>query len=571
MMAGMPFIRTLLAITALLLLVTLWRASEARDPSPARVLSAEMAPAATDGTSTLPARPSASTRWQVLDTGVLAGWQGPFWLRWRFELPSGDDSHLLRLSLRAASQAYWNGRVLRSNGTVGSSPQTEVPGEIDSLRVLPGPPLVGVNELVVLGSSHHQWPTPYRTDAAASIWPTEAVATAVPWRWLIAALAAGALAAACIYLLAAQRGEGRLKGTPVLLSLAVVGLLLPVVQALRPLLGYTYVWHGPRLLLLLALHLAAAILLPMYLARRFGVRIHVVPRVAYPALLAGAAVFLPSFDSRGAALLLLSLLAGIIVLLRASGERDERWPIFALLITGSLLMAALGAQFLDGPYFLLLSVLMGFMLLRHAAQIRALRRHAAWLGAERARLSLQLLQRGIHPHWLMNTLTCLQELIEQAPGRATQLVGALAEQFDHLHNNSQHGRIPLQQELELCRSHLAIVGTALDRTVHLDVIGEDCNLQLPPGILHAQLENTLTHAGAAACLREPFRLTITSSQNTHVLELRSALGTAPRPGTGTGTRFIEASLADAFGNTWRFTQGAVEGRWCSRIEVTCAS
>lgn len=571
MMGAMPLLRTLLAIAALLLLVSLWQAAPTPHRSAARMLSAEMAPATVAVSSPLPGADAAAVQWQPLDPRVLARWPGPFWLRWRFALPPGDDSYVLHLSLRAASQGYWNGAPLRPNGSVGSSAQAELPGYIDTLRALPGPPRAGVNELLILGSSHHLWPSPYSTDAAATLLRTEDVAASTPWRWLIAAVAAGALAAACLYLLLASRDQDSVNGTPVLLSLTGVALLLPAVEAWRPLLGYPYPWHGPRLLLLLGLHAAAAVLLPMYLARRFRVSLSRAQRVGYLAALAAAAVFLPSFDSRGAAVLLMSLLASIAILLRDSGEPDERWPVVALLGTGAALMALLGNAFLDGPYFLLLSVLMGYMLIRHAAQMRALHLRATWLGTERARLSLQLLQRGIHPHWLMNTLTCLQELIEQAPARASQLVGALADQFDQLHDTSQQARIPLKQELALCRNHLDIVSTALDRQVRLDVVGGDCTLELPPGVIHAQLENALTHAGAAACQRQPFRLTVQRTSSGYVLELRSALGTAPRHGKGTGTRFIEASLAAAYADDWRFTQGEIEGTWCSRIEITCAS
>ena len=40
-------------------------------------------------------------------------------------------------------------------------------------------------------------------------------------------------------------------------------------------------------------------------------------------------------------------------------------------------------------------------------------------------------------------------------------------------------------ELALCRSHLDIVGLALDQRMVLEVDGEDAAISLPPGILHA--------------------------------------------------------------------------------------
>ncbi|MBU2048316.1 MAG: histidine kinase, partial [Gammaproteobacteria bacterium] len=445
------------------------------------------------------------------------------------------------------------------------------PGQVDIIRVLPPSSSSGTDTLVLLASSHHQWFKLRGADAFAAVGPAASIYSLNLGPWLIAALATGALGAACLYFLAAQRGRPRVAGARLLLALGVVGLALPVVEAWRPLVGYAYPWHGPRLLMLLLLHLAAAILLPAYLARRFGVAVPKTARIAYLATLLALAAFVPSFDGRGAALLLLSLLTSTYVLLRARGEPDERWPILTLVVAGALAVPLAGGIFLDGPYFLFLAVLMGFLLIRHAAQLRMLDHHNAQLRGERARLSLQLLQRGIQPHWLMNTLTGLQELIEQAPMRASRMVESLAEQFDRLRESSTRPSVPLDEELALCRNHLDIVGLALDRHIGFEVEGEHNGLWLPPGVLHAQVENALTHAGAGACAEHPFRLRIQREGDRWMLELRSARGTAPHRGQGTGTRYIEASLAATCPENWRFEQGPDGNDWYGRMELTCAS
>lgn len=63
------------------------------------------------------------------------------------------------LSLRAASQIYWNGVPLASNGVVGRSPSDEHPGLIDIIRSLPPVPSTSTStsELLVLASSQQQW------------------------------------------------------------------------------------------------------------------------------------------------------------------------------------------------------------------------------------------------------------------------------------------------------------------------------------------------------------------------------------------------------------------------------
>jgi hypothetical protein len=565
--------RTLTALAVLLIAVAAWLLLVAPPPGVRYYEAQEMAPVTLGADGALPTAPPTTLAWQPANQRELVQWRGPYWLRWRLPVQPAHHAadRALRISVRAASQPFWNGQPLAANGTVGRNAGEEQPGQVDIIRVLPPPSSSSTDALVLLASSHHQWFKLRGADAFVAVGPAASIYRLSLGPWLIAALATGALGAACLYFLAAQRGRPPVPGARLLLALGVVGLALPVVEAWRPLVGYAYPWHGPRLLMLLLLHLAAAILLPAYLARRFGVAVPKTARIAYLATLLALAVFVPSFDGRGAALLLLSLLTSAYVLLRARVEPDERWPILTLVVAGALAAPLAGGIFLDGPYFLFLAVLMGFLLIRHAAQLRTLDHHNAQLREERARLSLQLLQRGIQPHWLMNTLTGLQELIEQAPVRASRLVESLAEQFDRLRESSTRPSVPLEEELALCRNHLDIVGLALDRHIGFEVEGELNGLWLPPGVLHAQVENALTHAGAVACAEHPFRLRVQREDDRWILQLRSARGTAPHRGQGTGTRYIEASLAATCPEGWRFEQGPDGHDWYGRMELACAS
>lgn len=572
-MAAMQIPRTLAVLAVLLAAVAAWLIVSTPPPEMRVVQGAQMAPANVGASGGLPTHPPQNLAWRPLDQQQLAEWHGPYWLRWHVPAPESGADHgrTVRLSLRAASQLYWNGMPWISNGAVGRTPEEEKPGRVDVVRVLPPPSGNATDELLVLASGQQQRFALHGADAMLLIAPAPVLYGQIILPWLIAGFATGALAAACLYFLAVLRGQTRTPGARLLLALGVVGLALPAVEAWRSLLGYPYPWHGVRLVALLALHVIAAVLLPAYLARRFEVAVPKAGGFIYLALIMAAAIALPGFDTRSAAVLLLSLLASMWVLLRTPSGQEDRWPILALLSAGLVALLVAHGAFLDGPYFLLLAVLMVFLLLRHAAQLQALDRHNAWLREERARLSLQLLQRGIQPHWLMNTLTCLQELIEQSPMRASRLVESLADQFDRLRDSSSRQSVPLQDELALCRSHLDIVGLALDQRMVLEVDGEDAAISLPPGILHAQVENALTHAGAGACARHPFRLHVQRDNARWILELRSARGSAPHRGRGTGTRYIEASLAAASPTGWSFVQGVDGDHWCGRIELTCAS
>lgn len=573
----LPVARSAAVLVILLLLTGAWSLLSSQYALPVAVLSVEMALAPEAGEMQLDGAALADgLDWQPLDQRELADWTGPYWLRWQLAplRSQANTAQGLRLGLRAASRMYWNGELLADNGVVGRTREQERSGRVDFVVALPPAAQDGqVDELLVFASSQRQWLRLRSADAWVEVGPLDALHQGRIWPWLVVAIAVGVLAAAWSYGLVGLRGQQRSTGARLLLWLGAVGLALPMVEAWRPLLGYPYEWHGVRLFALLLLHLAAAILLPAYLARRFAVPLPSVAYWLYAAVLLAVLLLLPGFDGRGASLMLISLLTAGAVLLCARGEPDERIPALTVLFAGVLGLLFDPRSFLDGHYVLLLTVLMGFLLLRHAQRQSNVDRDNSRLRAERSQLSLQLLRRAMEPHWLMNTLTSLQELIEQAPDRASRLVELLAEHFERLREGSQQERVSLAEELALCRSYLDTVSLVLDRPIELavDADVDTSRVHVPPGVLHAQVENALTHAGAAASATRPFRVSVRRNGGTCVVELRAALGSAGRRGRGTGTRYIEASLAAASPAGWRYEQGADGADWCGRIELTCES
>jgi hypothetical protein len=92
-------------------------------------------------------------------------------------------------------------------------------------------------------------------------------------------------------------------------------------------------------------------------------------------------------------------------------------------------------------------------------------------------------------------------------------------------------------------------------------------------MLHALVENALTHAGVATCADTGFRLKVNSRGRAMSVELYAAQG----KGGGndviverTGTHFIRASLAAAYPLGATFEQGGDGRHWHSRIGFPCA-
>ncbi len=568
--------RALLVLLPMLLAYALWSlAGRSHDVPAVKLLQADMSMA---GDQTDPAGLSPSD-WQPLDQQHLAGRHGPYWLRWRFRIgPNADTRPLgMTVSLRAASEVYWDGVLLGRNGRVGDSRQSEVAGDIDWFTPLPDDAVnAGVHELVVRASAYHLDFRPYMAGVYASIAPIDDLFSRRYGPWLVAAAAMGCIALAWLYfaLVLWRTRRQPSAGAISLLGIGMVGLLLPMAEAWRPLLGYAYDLHIPRLVLILGLTVLAANLLPRYIAERFAIDVPAAAKAIFVLVLLGGALLVPSFDGKSLFVHLAGLLVALGLAWRSlrAGHRDAAGIVVLLLATLALLVTV-PVAFLDGLYFIALAVLMVFLLLRHAGHVLALGERSATLEAQRTQLRVQLLRNSIHPHWLMNTLTSLQELIEQAPAKASRMVDLLASEFRLLRQIDDQAVIALDTEIELCRVHLDIVATAHDTPIAFTVEGSTDGIEVPPGVLHTLVENGLTHAGVQACAREGFALAIKRADRTAELQLRSALGrgTASHDGVGTGTRFIEASLQAAFARGGSFQQHAVDGAWLSRLGLPCES
>ena len=519
-----------------------------------------------------------SAAWQKLDQRVLANQRDIYWLRFRLQAPANRSAQTqgLWLAVRGASEIYLDGELLGRNGIVGNSIASEVPGTIDWRGALPIAQTSSTDtiELLIRVSSQRLPHFFASADAYAFVGDDLQLQTFQYRRWLVAALAYGAILVACFYFVVIQpqlRAPDR--AGLCLLLLCAVGLVLPCVEAWRFLWVYTYPWHAPRLLMLQVLHFVAALLLVAYLSLRFQVRW----RGPWLWCFVGFAVFIwllgEGADLRMWLVQVLGLAAAIATMLRA--PRDADWlSIISLLISMLILALLTGGAFLDGLYFIALAVLTVSLLLAHTRELLHTSERAVQLEAERTRLRAELLKRGMQPHWLLNTLTAMQELIEQEPKYASAMVERLAAEFQNLRRISERALIALSEELALCQNHLGLRELVHGLEFSWQVDGSQFEFELPPGMLHALIENAFTHCGAKACAQAGFELQVEQSGADKCLRLSVPLARESqraRQGHGTGSAFIRASLQVSYPNQWQFTQQAQAGRWIAQLSWQCAS
>lgn len=516
----------------------------------------------------------AATGWTPLDQSVLAGWQGPYRLRLTLELPAHQEpAQAVWISLRAGSSSWWDGALLGHNGRPGADRASEVPGLVDWVVPLDHAQATpGIHVLTIRASSFLHSTRFSGADFFVATGTLDGLAHAPLRNWLGVAVAfGGMLAALAFFAVLVRRSGPPRRAALLLLALGGVALLLLLVESARTLFGYTYPLHAWRLRAVVWLTLITALLLPAYLASRLQVR---VPGRTWWLAGAGGALLVirpGSFDLAAILLHLGALLAALAVLWRATpplAETRARERIVGVLLACLAALFSAPAAYLDLWYFVGVGGLLVLLLAQHAAQLAQSRQEAGRLDAERARLEAELLKQSMQPHWLMNTLTALQELIELEPAQAGRMVEALGREFALLRQLSGHALIALEEELDLCHVHLEIMSMARLRCFRLRVDGDPSGIRVPPGLLHTLVENGLTHGGLSG--NGEFALRIQHCAHGVVLRLCVPFGTArataaARPGSGLGTHYVRSTLQSRFPQRHCFTEAVEDGRWCSRI------
>jgi hypothetical protein len=558
MRAMREMLQSLVGPLVLVLASLLWLGARGEGAVPGvAVAAAQMRPAGGD--------------WERLDTATLARWTGPLELRWTLTLAQPEPALGLRVAIRGAGELRCNGLTVLRNGVAARRASDEVPGLVDRWVVLPPLP-AGTHTLEWHGSSHFLPAQRWRlTEARVAPVRLEAMSQARHARWLVVAVAWGGLALTWLYFLRLRQAAGSGGGDHggayrTLVALGAVGLLLPLVESARDLWNYAYVWHALRLRTVLLCTLLAAWLLPLWAllslhapgqplrwAVAWGVALTATALVTLTVLGNDAAAWALHFSALLATGWLVAKARPVSVEPSTGGLGaaliPPLWSLRALIGVALVLMVLQPHEFLDGLYTITLSALMVAAMLHHA---RVQQDRAVQEATLRQALHTRLLRTSMQPHGLMNTLAVLQELIEQHPAQASQLVDRLADQFTLLRELSQRDRVGLREELALVRTQLDLVGLARDTYVALQVHGPVDDVSLPPGVLHTLVENAITHGGIRASAPQFVVHIDEEPQGRWRIRLASPRGAGREGGSGQGQRFVRESLAGAFGDDWSF-------------------
>ncbi len=516
--------------------------------------------------------------WRTVDLDVLPQPDPDpvLWLRTEVDLAPNDsrDGRPLGLAFGALAshEIYWDGERIGSGGIVGQRPDDEEPGPLEALYAIPDRLATPGRHVVALRTSaHHRGFRPRSGFWYLAIGDFEQLAGFGGPSTRIALISLSGILMVAIFALMMYAQHRKDRSFLFLGLLCAVAALLLVAESWRVLVGYTYNWHLPRLIVVTTLSWSLGLLLLLFVTSRFP--------------LSGRRRFL-SLGFIGTTLPLmvvqswdLKALIGFAVVfwlaflwsVRALRARHPGARLATLGVAACLVPLHLDARhFSDRNLFPCLIVLLICLLGTHVYQVRRMRADRDVAILRSARLEIELLRRHLQPHFLMNTLTALSEWIDQEPKVAGKLIHSLADELRSLAEISRHQLISVADEVQLCRSHLEVMSLRKGREFRLETTGLAPHARVPPAIFHTLVENAVTH-NAYSQATITFQLACEQHANERHYRFTSPLETPDTTGTprddGTGLRYIRARLRESFGNRWQLWHGPKEAQWRTEIVV----
>ncbi len=220
------------------------------------------------------------------------------------------------------------------------------------------------------------------------------------------------------------------------------------------------------------------------------------------------------------------------------------------------------------PLFVLICILVVNRQVQEQQQVQK----AAELRAHR--LEFELLKKTIQPHFVMNTLASLQSWSKRNAEKADQMTQAIADLFRRINDLVAKKRIPLKEELDLCRSHLELMEFRRDAHYTFQVEGSCSDVEVPPLILHTLVENGLSHAlkpkedglFAFSCQRNRNEIRLILSNNGSLLRNGDSV-VSGKAEDGTGLKYVKSRLEESFPGRWSLDSGMRDGLWAVEIRI----
>jgi hypothetical protein len=468
------------------------------------------------------------------------------------------------ISTVRAYELYWDGALLGANGRPAASRDVERVGLVDEWFSIPSTMRGPGEHLVALRTSSYRVGFPAKTSGFRFLVDELSVLQGKVLREaFVPTLAAGALCMAglaglIMWLVAARRTSLLL-----LAGVCLAGAAMQGMQAARWFFQYPADWHYPVLTSMVVLVgvqgtlMVAFVMTHFQVPRRLWLMAGLVPVLALVSWLSPERL-----NQEGVRVLAVGIVVslGCAVWAARRGRRGALAVVVGVAVSGLLLLNE--ADDFRVKFFVNFLPALISLITSLALQVQDERRHAREAKLIAARMEIELLKKNLQPHFLLNTLTAVSEVIEQDPAGAVAFIDDLAEEFRSLAQMSGETLVPLKRELELCRTHLKIISRRTGRGLDLQADGVEEATLVPPALFLTLIENGLVYQEAA--VGSAFRLSVRAVEDGMRFSFLSpgrmrVLG--GRTVGGTGLRYVRARLEESFPGRWTLDQGEANEGW----------
>ena len=513
--------------------------------------------------------------WTVIDRTRVPLGAGIFWLRVRVRTTGRDEQmpSLILLSGGSALEVYWDGALVNSSGSPGNNRQAEIAGTNLVKFELPANMTEAGEHVVALRMSNYRGKDMSRGFSALYFLTLElkqyhALSSKLS---LLMGTGAGAMLAIGVALFVIWGFADRRTILALLSALCLSAALLVAVASAPIIWVYPASWGSVQVTLRISMVvLVCSLLLAVVIAHFYPSwrrRWLLLPLIVESAI---ASFWFPlGVNALTPLLWRVAFISGLLFVGWAVWRRREgSWLVMAGLATTAALFQRDPKHFEHIFIFGFIPVTIG-LIAAIALQLRRERLQARDTKLMAARLEIELLKKSLQPHFLMNTLTALSQVIEEKPAAAVRLIDDLAIEFRALTRFSGEKQVSIADELALCRAHLGVMSARTDLTWSLVAEGIDASASVPPALFLTLIENGFSHqrtqkdATMFTLRAEPMgdgtRYTFLSP-GTVTLDTNRVIG-------GTGLRYVYARLEESFHNAWKLTHGSVPGGWETVIEL----
>jgi hypothetical protein len=474
-----------------------------------------------------------------------------------------EKPQLLFISALASTEIFLDGKPLAANGQAGNNLATEIPGNIEFWVNLPAQLTIGRHQLILKMSTYHAPADLSQYFYGAFIRDQNEFFQHKQLNNLFAILLAGGLALVALIFLILVFSIQRQAHWLIFCLLCASASCLLIIEVWRNFMGYAYPLHVFRLYSVLLMADLFSLLLPLYFLLFYKLQRILWWFIAIVIFVILIAIAPMSFDGKVYLTLSMALVISVLInLLALKKQKPGSITGFIISLLSLILNFWQSLYFTEQGFALIVCLLLLSLLYQLIQQFRDEKAKAAMA----IQLENQLLHKSLQPHFLMNSLTLISELIQHSPEKSEQFIQALAVEFRLLNIYVGSPSISLLQELELCRNYLDMINIRQSLDHQLNVEGDCTNIKIPPALLLTLLENTFSHNK----YQEAIQFTLTIIKQPSRVKLSLTLPVAEKrlhEGIGIGNSYIEQSLRQVFSNQATYAVEQKENLWLAKIEL----